>query len=68
MCELYELGGWEGGADELREQGPFWLGSSLILLFERIGMGFYSICIAMAQLDLKFVGRLSGKILDDRYG
>ena len=33
MCELYELAGWEGGADELSGLGTF-LGSSSFLRIE----------------------------------
>ena len=49
MCELYELAGWEGGADELSGSG--W--SFLAELVERIGMELCSICIGLAQLVLK---------------
>ena len=35
MCELYELAGWEGGADELSGVGvlliPFWGGGDCIV-------------------------------------
>ena len=52
MCELYELGGWERGADKLIEGRGRCSGE---LLWEG-GWGLYSICIAWAQLASILVG------------
>ena len=60
MCELYELAGWEGGADELSGLGTgFW-----VLLFR--GLKLYSTCIGLGQLVSGFASCPSWKDIGGR--
>ena len=59
MCELYELAGWEGGADELSGVGvlliPFWGGGDCIVYV-----------LDWDSLFCKSAGSISRKDIDNR--